>query len=173
MRFLRKFAVGLAALLLCGLEAEAEDTIIAVLSENGPIPRTSSVGTLTMPLFCEGHIECGSVRYSDIDLIRLDGEGLELFATVRVCRGTSSCVTARRAHFLGNALPVARPDGVLYAESMVEHEPIQCPDATGEFFVPGCTGKLKLDYRCLNLADPAAGEFVQALASSYVVSARP
>lgn len=152
--------------------AAAEDRILAVLLENGDLPLPAGQ-TMTFPLFCEGDTQCGTVEYKIIELRRFDAGVMDMVMDTKVCKGvggSASCVTAGRARFIGDALPLPQPKGIAYATHMVEHDPIQCSQVSGDFLVPGCTGKLQLDYRCLTVADPEAKILLKAFASSYIVS---
>lgn len=155
--------------------AVAEDQILAVLLENGDLPPPQGQ-VLHFPLFCEGGAQCGTVDLGIVDVVRFDAEGFEMILDTKVCKGTggsASCVTAGHARFVASPLPIPQPKGIAYATTMVEHDPIQCSQVTGDFFVAGCKGKLDLDYRCLMVADPATKTLLKSFASSYIVSENP
>ncbi|HEX5038277.1 MAG TPA: hypothetical protein VFX30_14060 [bacterium] len=146
--------------------------ILAVVLENGDLPPPAADGSLHFPLFCEGGAPCGIVDYTDVAISRFDAEGIAMTATAKVCKG-GSCLTARRAKFEAAALPAAEGANVSYAFHMVEHDPVTCADASGDFLAAACSGKLNLDYRSLMMGDPSRKILLKALASSYVVSRIP
>ncbi|HEX5038275.1 MAG TPA: hypothetical protein VFX30_14050, partial [bacterium] len=118
------------------------------------------------------------------------GGHLDHFVTVKVCeeKAQTSCITVHRAHFSedpvqdlfpGLAAIITRDfadvpntildGGLVYQATMVDHDPIRCEDVTGRFKAPGCAGKLKLDYRCLNMVKLETFEVFTA-AGSYIVT---
>lgn len=175
-RFLKSvFGILIAAVCFLPALSSAEDQILAVLLENGDLPPPQGQ-VLHFPLFCEGGAHCGTVDLGIVNIVRFDEEGMELILDTKVCQGlepNTSCVTAGHARFVASALPIPQPKGIAYATHMVEHDPIQCSGVTGDFFVPGCKGKLDLNYRCMMVADPATKTLLKSFASSYIVSERP
>lgn len=155
-----------------GGEATSGVKVLAVLLEDGTEVAELPGGILKYPLFCEGGAVCGEETDANLMIIEATENHLDASIDVTVCEG-ASCLTARHARFVGDAVPELQPgvdDGIPFQTTMTVHDPIQCGDATGKFSAAACAGKLNLDYRCLNVFSPALGRPVRTLAGAFIIS---
>jgi len=172
MKGLKKYSAIFVTVMtgLCIRMEVARADILAVLFENGS-DFVELKDSIVYPLFCEGQVDpCGEETDFTPTHFQLDANGGEIILDVKVCLG-DSCVTARNALFIANAIPeIVQPIGMSYSTVMTEHDPIACEDATGIFAQAGCSGILDLNYRCLNAFDFLSGSLVKTLAGSFIIS---
>ncbi len=140
---------------------------------------------------------CGSLEFTVVGGEEQNGQRINSILNLVVCEG-DSCLPTTNAVFVDDFIPELTSDliaaitddvmetgmgmslltgGIADSAVMTRQDPLSCdpndpndqPQLTGKFRIPGCEGRLKLDYRCMLLLNPMTGESF-TFAGTFIIS---